>query len=390
MKKALKLARKGEGTTSPNPMVGAVVVKNNEIIGRGHHKYYGAPHAEVYALEEAGKEADGATIYVTLEPCSHYGKTPPCSLKLINSGIKRAVIAMEDPNPLVAGRGILQLQEAGIAVKVGVLKKEAEKLNEVFIKYITTDFPFVYLKTAQTIDGYLASKTGDSRWITNKKARLRGHQLRNKVDATLVGIGTVRKDDPQLTTRLPDTEENNGISTGNQEQDKINGTGNKIGNNNIDGSKGQDSIRLVLDTHLKIPVESRIVNHSSDKPTIIVTGKDVSEKKAKILTSKRKVEILSLPLDDKKRIPLRKLLEILHTRKISSLLVEGGGKINYSFLQEGLVDKYYAFIAPRILGGNDGISSFSGKGPDSIMDVKELKNIKYEVLDKNILLSGYL
>ncbi len=355
MRKALELAKRGEGYTSPNPMVGAVIVKNGEIISSGYHKYFGGPHAEINALKDAGRQAEGATIYVNLEPCSHYGKTPPCSLALIKAGIKKAVIAMEDPNPLVAGRGIKQLKKAGIEIKSGVLEKEARDLNEVFIKYISSDYPFIYLKMAQTLDGFLASKNGDSKWISNKKARLYTHKLRHKVDAILVGINTLINDNPRLTTRLTD------------------GT-------------GKDSLRIVLDTKLKIPLHARIINQQSSADTLIVTAKDINKEKKERLINKQGVEILSLDLEENNEIPLKVLLKILHERNISSILVEGGGKINYSFLNNNLIDKLYAFIAPKILGGRDGISVFNGIGPESIKKAINLQEVEYKILDDNIVL----
>jgi len=355
MRKALELAKRGEGYTSPNPMVGALIVKNGEIISSGYHKYFGGPHAEINALKDAGRQAEGATIYVNLEPCSHYGKTPPCSLALIKAGIKKAVIAMEDPNPLVAGRGIKQLKKAGIEIKSGVLGKEARDLNEVFIKYISSDYPFIYLKMAQTLDGFLASKNGDSKWISNKKARLYTHKLRHKVDAILVGINTLINDNPRLTTRLTD------------------GT-------------GKDSLRIVLDTKLKIPLHARIINQQSSADTLIVTAKDINKEKKERLINKQGVEILSLDLEENNEIPLKVLLKILHERNISSILVEGGGKINYSFLNNNLIDKLYAFIAPKILGGRDGISVFNGIGPESIKKAINLQEVEYKILDDNIVL----
>ncbi len=358
MNKALELAKKGEGYTSPNPMVGAVVVKDGKIIGQGYHHYYGGPHAEVYALDQAGEEAKGATIYVSLEPCSHYGKTPPCSLKVINSGVKKAIVAMTDPNPLVAGRGILQMEEAGLGVEVGILEREAKELNEVFIKYISSDIPYIYLKSAQTLDGFLATSIGDSKWITNEKARLLGHKLRHKVDAILVGIGTVLKDDPSLTTRFTN-------------------------------DKGIDSTRIILDARLEIPLKAKVINQESTANTILVIGENCDESKKKFLIEKEQVEILTIPLDDA-RIPLDILLKILHDRCISSILVEGGGRVNYSFLHTDLVDKIYSFIAPKILGGNDGISVYAGKGPESMNQVKELTDVQYQVLGDNILMVAKL
>ena len=357
MKKAIELAEKGEGYTSPNPLVGAVVVKNNNIVGEGYHQYPGGPHAEVYALEKAGEKAKGGTLYVNLEPCSHYGKTPPCSLKVIKSGIKRVVIGIEDPNPVVSGRGIEQLRNNGIDVKVGVMEEEARRLNEIFIKYITTNYPFVLLKTAQTMDGYIATKTGDSKWITNEKSRTKGHHLRHKVDAILVGSGTVLSDNPRLTTRL---------SHGN----------------------GKDSIRVVLDSKLEIPLDAKILNVDSDAKTIIATGNQVCNKKTKEYSRKDNVEVLNLQVEEDNNILIDKLLTKLHDREITSVLIEGGGRVNYSFVQSGFVDKIYSFIAPRLLQGNDGISVFNGPGPDNMKNVKNLKNIKYKTLGDNLMVIG--
>ncbi len=357
MERALKLAKKGEGYTGTNPLVGAVVVKDGKIVGEGYHRFYGGPHAEVYALNEAGKEAQGGTIYVNLEPCCHFGKTPPCTKKIINSGIKRAVIAMEDPFPEVAGKGIKQLKKAGLEVDVGLLEKEARELNEVFIKYITSDFPYVYLKTAQTLDGYLATKTGNAKWITNKKARLEGHKLRHKVDAVLTGIGTVLKDNPSLTTRLKNGD-------------------------------GKDSIRIVLDARLETPLTAKILNQDSDMETVLVIGEQVEEEKREAYLKKENVILLPVNLNEKGRIPLEVLLKKLHSQKFSSILVEAGGRVNYSFLKKGLVDKIYTFIASRLLGGSDGVPVFSGKGPREMENIKPLKEVKYKIFEDNILCIG--
>jgi diaminohydroxyphosphoribosylaminopyrimidine deaminase/5-amino-6-(5-phosphoribosylamino)uracil reductase len=347
MKKTLQLAKKGEGYTSPNPMVGALVVKNGEIIGKGYHKKAGEPHAEVYALDQAGNDAEGATLYVNLEPCCHFGKTPACSLKVIKSGIKRLVVAMEDPNPLVAGEGIRQLEQAGIETKVGVLEKEAEILNEVFIKYITENIPFIYLKSGQTIDGFLATSTGDSRWVTNKKARLYGHKLRHKVDAILVGVNTVLNDNPRLTTRLVD-------------------------------KRGIDPIRVVLDSKLKTPIDADIINQESESKTIIATTPKYNKDKYNKLQIKDNLEIIIVEQDKKGRINL----------EISSILVEGGGTVNYSFLHKDLADKLYVFIAPKILGGNDGIYAYNGNGVKKMNNAFQLKDIQFEMIGDNILIIG--
>jgi diaminohydroxyphosphoribosylaminopyrimidine deaminase/5-amino-6-(5-phosphoribosylamino)uracil reductase len=358
MRKALELARKGEGYTSPNPLVGAIVVKDGTIIGQGYHQYAGGLHAEVYALDEAGEKAEGATIYVNLEPCSHYGKTPPCSLRVIESGIDRAVIGMKDPNPKVSGSGIEQLKKKGIKVKIGVLEEEAKQLNEVFIKYICSNHPFIYSKTAQTLDGFIATKTGNSKWITNDQARRRGHMLRHRVDAILVGSGTVLSDDPKLTTRL--TYED-----------------------------GSDSTRIVLDTKLRVPLDAKVFDPNLDTKTLVITDKKIDKEKLRSYSDKENIEIIALPLDNNNRITLTDLLPILHQREIASILIEGGGTINHSFLQAGLVDKVYTFIAPRILGGNDGISAYNGKGPSTMKGVQELHDIKYDILGDNILVTGY-
>ena len=362
MARALKLARKGEGSTSPNPMVGAVVVKNGEIIAEGYHQQYGGPHAEVFALESAGKEASGADIYVTLEPCSHYGKTPPCAQKIIDSGIKRAVVAVVDPNPEVAGRGIKMLKEAGIEVEVGLFKEKAKSLNEIFFKYIESDYPFIYLKKAQTLDGYIASKTGDSKWITNSKARLEGHKLRHKADAIMVGIGTVLADNPSLTARL-------------------------------DQKRGIDPLRIILDPLLEIPLDAKVIEQDSDADTLIITSDEfpparaaVAIKKKEQLLKNEKVQIMSFENGSDNYFNLREILKSLHNKKISSILVEGGAKLSHSFLRENLVDKFYYFIAPKIYGGSDGTASFCGSGPEMMSEAIELNIIEHKNLGSNLLL----
>lgn len=362
MARALNLARLGEGRTSPNPMVGAVVVKNGEIIGEGYHQQYGGPHAEVFALDEAGEKAAGSDIYVTLEPCSHYGKTPPCAQKLINTGIKRAVIAMVDPNPEVAGRGIKMLRDAGIKVEVGLFKKEAQSLNESFLKYIQSDYPFVYLKKAQTLDGYIASKSGDSKWITNSKARLEGYKLRHRVDAIMVGIGTVLADDPSLTARLENKE-------------------------------GIDPLRIILDPQLKTPLSAKIIKQKSEADTLIISANKFSparaaaaaKKKEKLLENE-KVQLLSFELGANNFFDIKELLKHLHSKKISSILVEGGAKLSHSLLKADLVDKFYYFIAPKIYGGSNGIASFSGNGPELMSDSVDLRIIEQKNLGDNIFL----
>jgi len=354
MQRALNLARQAEGRTSPNPIVGAVIVKNGKVIGEGYHHYAGGAHAEVYALKKVGQEAKGATVYVTLEPCSHYGKTPPCANALINAGVKRVLIAMKDPNPKVAGEGINLLKQAGIETEVGLLEDEARRVNEVFIKYITANKPFVILKNAMTLDGKIATKTGDSKWISGTESRHLVHRLRDKADGILVGIGTVLADNPRLTTRLP--------------------------------QGGQDPIRIVLDSRLRIPLNADIINQESDAKTIIVTLKSSDEKKKQELMEKG-VEIIEV--GGRNNIDLNLLLDFLADREISSLLVEGGSRVSSSFLEAGLVDKLYYFIAPKIIGGSDAISVVSGQGVSQIRDGIKIINKEVSLVGEDILVVGY-
>jgi diaminohydroxyphosphoribosylaminopyrimidine deaminase/5-amino-6-(5-phosphoribosylamino)uracil reductase len=362
MARAINMAKLGEGSASPNPMVGAVVVNAGEIVGEGYHRQYGGPHAEVFALDQAGEKAKGAVLFVTLEPCSHYGKTPPCAEKIIKSGIKRVVVAMVDPNPKVAGRGIEMLREAGVKVKLGLFEEEAKKINEVFIKYIQSDYPFIFLKKAQTLDGYIATKSGDSKWITNAKARIEGHKLRHKVDALMVGIGTVLADNPSLTARLEKKE-------------------------------GIDPLRIILDPELEIPLTAKIINQNSKADTLIITSNNFSparaaaaQKKKEKLLKKEKVQIMSFETNAEKYFYLRELLKSLHNQGISSILVEGGAKLSHTFLNQNLVDKFYYFIAPKIYGGSDGIASFCGRGPELMSDSIDLKIIEQKNLGDNLLL----
>ena len=258
MERALELAALGEGKVNPNPMVGAVVVKDGKIVGEGYHKKYGGPHAEVFALEEAGIKAEGATIYVTLEPCSHYGKTPPCAKKIIDMGIKRCIIASLDPNPLVSGRGIKMMTDAGIEVVTGIMEKEALELNRVFMKYISTKVPYLFLKCGITLDGKIASRTGNSKWITNELAREKVQKLRNKYMGIMVGINTVIKDDPSLTARI---------------------------------ENGRNPYRIVIDPNLDIPLESKFVNFQDGK-SIVITSENNREKEKVSELEERKVKLV--------------------------------------------------------------------------------------------------
>lgn len=354
---ALDLARQGRGRTSPNPMVGAVIVKDGEIVGTGYHQKAGTPHAEVHALKAAGKKAQGAAMYVTLEPCVHFGKTPPCTEQIISAGIKKVIISMVDPNPRVSGSGIKILEDAGIKVRVGVLEEKAKKLNEVFIKYVTTGYPFVILKSAMSLDGKIATREGLSRWITSERSREFVHRIRNQVDAIMVGIGTVLKDNPLLTTR-------------------------------IEGEEVRNPIRVILDSRGRISLESRIVKSSRDVTTILVVTELAPPDKINALSS-RGVEIFQCSsIDD--RVNLKSLMKYLGERKITSLLVEGGSTLNYSLLEEGLIDKILFFIAPKLIGGVEASTPVDGKGIEFLEDAWNVQDTRVKLIGEDILVTGYL
>lgn len=357
MKRALELAKLGEGYTNPNPLVGAVIVKNGKIIGEGYHQKYGENHAEVNAFENSVKSVKDADMYVTLEPCSHYGNTPPCAHRIVKEGIKRVFIGMRDPNPLVTGRGIEILEKNGIEVKSEILEKEALELNEIFIKYITQKKPFIILKTAMTLDGKIATSTGDSKWISNEKSRKFVHQLRHKVSGIMVGIGTVLADNPRLTTRLED-------------------------------KKGKDPHRIIVDTEGRISLDSKILNLQSDSKTIIATTKKISSKKIEEL-EKKNAEVVITPLKNNK-VNLDYLFDYLAKMGIDSILVEGGSTLNESLLKENLVDKIITFIAPKIIGGSDAKTPVEGQGFKYMKDAVLLKNVTTKFFDEDIMISGYI
>ncbi|WP_278279239.1 bifunctional diaminohydroxyphosphoribosylaminopyrimidine deaminase/5-amino-6-(5-phosphoribosylamino)uracil reductase RibD [Syntrophomonas palmitatica] len=356
MQRALELAAMAMGRTSPNPVVGAVIVKDGIIVGEGYHRQAGTPHAEIHALREAGEAARGSDVYVSLEPCSHYGRTPPCADALVKAGIKRAVIATVDPNPRVMGRGIKILQKAGIEVKTGILQNEAQKLNEFFFKYIRTGRPFVTVKTAMTLDGKIAASSGDSRWVSGEDSRRHVHELRNIYDAIMLGIGSVLKDDPQLNTRL-DTDDT------------------------------RDPLRVIIDRCLQIPLNSKIIQSSQSQATIIFCGTGASTAKAEEIRQAG-AEVICLETNTD-MIPLDKVLDELGHRGILSLLVEGGAQINANLIENKLADKYLAFVAPKIAGGNKAPSPVGGRGVEFMNDAVMLCDIEYRFFEKDILISGY-
>ncbi|KKM12961.1 DeoR faimly transcriptional regulator [Clostridiales bacterium PH28_bin88] len=357
MRRALELAGKAMGWTSPNPMVGAVIVKEGRIVGEGYHQRAGTPHAEVHALRRAGEQARGATLYVTLEPCSHYGRTPPCTEAVIRAGITRVVAAMTDPNPLVAGRGLAALREAGIQVEVGLLGHEAARLNEVFVKYITTGLPWVVMKAAMTMDGRIATRTGHSRWVTGEESRLHVHRLRHRYDAIMVGIGTVLADNPLLTTRLPEHE-------------------------------GKQPLRVILDSRLRLPVDARVVRDTSDAGTLVATTERHDPGK-KAALEERGVEVAVIP-GLGPRVDLPALMRLLGQRQITGILLEGGSEVNAAALAAGIVDKTLFFIAPKIVGGAGAPGPVGGKGVSTMEKAQRLKDVTVERFGPDLLVSGYL
>jgi len=356
MNMALRLAAKARGRTSPNPMVGAVVVKNNRVIARGWHRKAGEPHAEAIALTKAGPAAKGATLYITLEPCSHTGKrTPPCSPLVIQSGVKRMVVAMIDPNPRVSGGGVRAIKKAGIEVVTGILQMEAVKLNEAFIKHVTTGVPFVTLKIAQTLDGKIATATGESQWITGEKAREEGHKLRDGNDAIIVGINTVLKDNPSLTTRIPG---------------------------------GRDPIRVVIDSGLRIPVNAKVITQTSSAGTIVATTAAAPKSKIKKLQDAGAVVLVVKTAQG--RVDLKDLMKKLGARDIMSVLMEGGAEVNASAVKSGVVDKVVMFVAPLLMTGTDSLCSIGGISPARLSRAIRLTDVTSRFVGQDLMIEGYI
>ena len=355
MRRAIELARNGEGWTNPNPLVGAVIVKDGEIIGEGWHHKYGELHAEREALKDClqrGKQPAGADIFVTLEPCCHFGKQPPCSQALVEAGIKRVFVGSRDPNPLVGGKGNAFLRENGIEVTEDFLRGECDALNPIFFHYITTKMPYVSLKYAMTADGKIATKTGASKWISGEESRAYVHQLRNRYAAILCGIGTVLADDPMLNCRL---------------------------------EGGHNPLRIICDSHLRIPLDCKIVQSAKEIPTIIVCD-DEADFASRNSLQQAGLEVLALPKSDEGKISLSRLMTELGNRKIDSVLIEGGGQINFSALKAGIVNRIYAFIAPKIFGGCGAKSPVGGEGVAGVEEAFKFGLSKISRLGDDILL----
>ncbi|MFA5103843.1 MAG: bifunctional diaminohydroxyphosphoribosylaminopyrimidine deaminase/5-amino-6-(5-phosphoribosylamino)uracil reductase RibD [Candidatus Margulisiibacteriota bacterium] len=355
MKKALAAAASVTGKTSPDPAVGAVVVKNGRLISRGFHDRFKTPHAETYALKKAGKRAKGATLYINLEPCCHFGNTPPCTDNIIKSGIKRVVAAMQDPNPLVNGKGFKKLEKAGIEVVTGVLEKEALKLNETFVKHISTGRPFVTLKTAMSLDGKTATSSGESKWITGTVSRKYAHRLRALNDAVLAGINTVIKDDPLLTARLSRAE--------------------------------KQPLRVIVDSRASIPLDSKVVKDKTSFTLIAVT-KEASLKKVLAL---KQAGCSVLEIDSKEgRVDLKKLFAKLGKMCIASILIEGGSEIAGSVVENGLADKVIFFVSQKIIGGKHALPAVGGKGFAKLNKAAALTDLSVKRSGEDLIIEGYI
>jgi diaminohydroxyphosphoribosylaminopyrimidine deaminase/5-amino-6-(5-phosphoribosylamino)uracil reductase len=355
LQKALELAAAGCGYVSPNPMVGAVVVKDGEIVGTGYHRNFGGDHAEVEALREAGHLARGATLYCTLEPCSHFGKTPPCVNRIIESGVAKVIIGSIDPNPLVNGRGAKILREHGIEVQSGLLEEACHELNESYFKFITTRLPFVTLKVAQSLDGKIADAAGRSRWISNEQARRLVHRWRWQSDAVLVGIGTVLADDPQLTVRE---------------------------------ESGPQPRRIVVDTNLRLPLTAAILNDAHVSQTIVAIGQDCKEREKMAEIESRGAKIWPIRTAPAGSLDMRHLMERIGQEGIASVFVEGGRRLFSSLLEGRFADRLKCFIAPKLLG--DGIPAFQGLPIHSMVQAIYLEKTTWEILGDNVLVSGII
>ena len=363
MRRAIELAKKGSGHVNPNPLVGAVIVRDGEIIGEGYHECYGQLHAERNAIANAkkrGNSLEGSTIYVTLEPCCHYGKTPPCTEAIIEEKIARVVVGSDDPNPLVSGKGFQMLREKGIEVIPHFLKEECDAMNHVFFHYIRTGTPYVAMKYAMTMDGKIACYTGDSKWVTGEESRAHVQTLRNHYKGIMAGIGTVLADDPMLNCR-------------------------------IEG--GRDPIRIIADSHLRIPMDSQLVRTAGQQPLIVACLPDADEEKAAQLQEKG-VEVLRIPgvttaditEEQKEVISLPVLMKELGARKIDGILLEGGGQLNESALQAGIVDRIYCYIAPKIFGGAQAKTPVEGQGLTRAADAWQFNRIGMQDFGQDILL----
>jgi len=354
MSLALKLARRGLGRTSPNPAVGAVIVKNGTVVGKGYHRAAGFPHAEVEAIRSAGSDARGSELFVTLEPCNHHGRTPPCTKAILEAGIKKVYYGTDDPNPGVTGGGARLLQEAGIVVIGHVLENRCRRINEVYLTNITQKRPFVYLKLAMSLDGRIATKTGESQWITSEVSRRKVHRLRDRVSAIMVGVGTVLSDNPSLTTRLPDR-------------------------------KGRDPVRIIADSRLRTPPEATVIDSQSTAGCIIASTKNPTVRRRRLL-EKHGAKVLTTKGIHK--VDLQDLLSRLYAIGITSVLIEGGAGLAWGAIEAGIVDRCLFFYAPIIIGGLNAPSGIEGLGISKLEEAPRLVDVKAFRIGPDILLDG--
>ena len=352
MNLALENARAMKGQTDPNPLVGSVILNENRIVGIGTHLKAGEPHAEIHAIQMAGEKAKGGTIYVTLEPCSHFGRTGPCAMAIVEAGIKKVVIATLDPNPVVAGNGVKMLKDAGIEVVVGVMEEESRKMNEVFNKFIVEQMPFMTMKAGSTLDGKIATHRADSKWITSAEARNDVHVLRNENMGILVGVNTVIEDDPELTARIPN---------------------------------GRNPIRIILDSTLRLPLDSKVVTDGQAE-TWIFTANQYDQKAGRML-EERGISII--PTSGIKHVDPNDVVRILGEKLVSSVLIEGGGTIHAAFLENQLVDKVEIYIAPKLVGGSQAPTFLEGTGVELMRDAVDLENLQITQIGKDFKFTGY-
>ncbi|MDT8421219.1 MAG: bifunctional diaminohydroxyphosphoribosylaminopyrimidine deaminase/5-amino-6-(5-phosphoribosylamino)uracil reductase RibD [Desulfuromonadales bacterium] len=354
MSLALELAQRGAGRTAPNPPVGAVVVRDGAIIGEGFHPMAGEPHAEIFALRQAGDLASGSDLYVTLEPCSHHGRTGPCADAVIEAGIRRVFVGVQDPNPQVAGRGIERLRTAGIEVVCGVLERDCRRLIAPFARHVLSGMPYTIYKTAMTLDGKTATAKGDSRWISGERSRAEVHRLRDRVEAIMVGVGTVLHDDPLLNTRLP--------------------------------GGGRDPLRVVVDSHLRMPADAAMLRQASAAGTLIATT-EAAGADARNALELAGAEILVLP-QEQGHVSLPDLWRELGRRNVQTLLLEGGATLAGAALRSGLIDRVMVFVAPKLIGGDSGYGIFAGAGCSLLGDAVKLEDVHTERFDMDVLISG--
>jgi diaminohydroxyphosphoribosylaminopyrimidine deaminase / 5-amino-6-(5-phosphoribosylamino)uracil reductase len=356
MARAIRLADKGRGWVNPNPLVGAILIKNGNSIGEGYHAFFGGPHAEVNAISNSSEAVKGSTLVVTFEPCIHQGKTPPCAPLIVEKGITEVIVGMKDPNPLVNGKGIDYLLSHGVKVLSGVMENEVKQQNEIFLKFITTHVPFCILKTAMTLDGKIATSTGESKWISGERSRKSVHDLRHQVSALMVGINTILKDDPALNVRR-------------------------------EGKKNRDPLKVILDSTGKIPITANVLTHEPQL-TLVATSLEMPKEKRKEL-ERLGAQVVVCPAVNKK-VDLRFLLQMLGEMDIDSILIEGGSTVAFSALKQGIVDKFIGFIAPKIVGGVDAPAAVGGEGFPALSDALMLHRLKMKRMGDDIYVEGYL